>query len=259
MIFPQILRDARYVKAEWGISGPLRCPSKVAAMATTKRQRQKEARRQKMEAMHRESKRRQNLRRGVIIVIIGVVVVGTAALFFQKSSPSTVTIPTTSPSSSTTGPSTSTTIGLVSQNCSSGALAVPGVASIVCAAPAGTFGKAPTMVIPTSTAPKVLEAADLIKGTGTVLKMGDKFTAQYVLADYATHKDLQSSWSQGGFSASLTPGSLIPGWISGLPGMKVGGRRELIIPPALAYGAAGQSGIPGNDTLVFIVDLLKVG
>lgn len=200
--------------------------------------------------MQRESKRRQNLRRGVIVVIIAVVVVGTAALFFQKSTPSTVSIPTTAPS-------TTTTIGVVSTACSPTLHAVPGLASIACAAPAGTPGKAPTMVIPTTAPPKVLEAADLIVGKGATLKYGSKFSAQYVLADYATHKDLQSSWPTG-FPATLTTGGLINGWIKGLPGMRVGGRRELIIPPSLAYGAGGQ-GIPANDTLVFIVDLTKVG
>jgi peptidylprolyl isomerase len=221
-------------------------------MATTKRQRQKEARRQKMEAMQRQNKRRQYIRRGVIGLVVAILVIGTTALFFQKSTPSTVTIPTSAPT-------TTTTVGVVSKTCSTTASAVPGFASIACAAPAGSFGKAPTMVVPTTTAPKSIEVADLIKGTGAVLKTGDKFTAQYVLADYASHKDLQSSWSQGGFSATLATGSLIPGWVKGLPGMKVGGRRELIIPPSLAYGAAGQSPIPGNDTLVFIVDLLKIG
>ncbi len=208
-----------------------------------------------MEAQQRQNKRRQNVRRGVIVLVIAVVVIGSAALFFQKSSPSTVSIPTTT----TTAPATTTTVGVVSTTCSTTSFAVAGFSPIACAAPAGTFGKAPTMVVPTTAAPATMQVADLIKGTGTALKTGDKFTAQYVLADYASHKDLQSSWSQGGFSATLATGSLIPGWVKGLVGMKVGGRRELIIPPSLAYGSTGQSGIPANDTLVFIVDLLKVG
>jgi peptidylprolyl isomerase len=224
-------------------------------MATTKRQRQKEARRQKMEELERQNKRRHNLRRGVIALVIAVVVVGSAALFFQKSNPPTVTIPTT------TAPTTTTTgaAATLSKTCSTTAFAVTGFAPIPCASPAGTSTTAPTMVIPTTAPPTAMEAADLIKGTGATLKTGDKITAQYVLGDYATHKILQSSWSTGPFSSTLALGSLIPGWVQGLPGMKVGGRRELIIPPALAYGASGQSGIPGNDTLVFIVDLVKIG
>jgi peptidylprolyl isomerase len=218
-------------------------------MATTKRQRQKEARRQKMEAMARQSKRRQNIRRGVIALAAAVIIVGSAALFFQRSTPPTVTIPTTS--------TTTTTIGTLSTTCATTPFAVTGLPSIACASPAGSAGKAPTMVIPTTAPPKVLEAADLIRGTGATLTLGKSITAQYVLGDYASHKILQSSWTSGPFSTPFKAGSLISGWLKGLPGMKVGGRRELIIPPSLAYGAGGQ-GIPANDTLVFIVDLLKV-
>ena len=203
-----------------------------------------------MEALQRQNKRRQNLRRGVIALVVAILVVGSAALFFTKSSPSTVTIPTTAPT-------TTTTVGIVSKTCAKAPFAVTGFASLACASPAGTSSKAPTMVIPATAALKVLEVADLIKGPGATLKYGDKFTAQYVLADYATHNDLQSSWPAG-FNATLATGKLIDGWIKGLPGMKVGGRRELIIPPSLAYGAGGQ-GIPANDTLVFIVDLIKIG
>lgn len=201
-----------------------------------------------MEALQRQNKRRQNLRRGAIAVVAAGLIIGSAALFFQKSTPATVTIPTTS--------TTTTTIGVTSAKCSATPFAVAGFATIPCAATSGTFGKAPTMVIPTTAPPKVLEAADLIRGTGATLKLGDSITAQYVLADYATHKDLQSSWPKG-FTTPFQTGSLITGWLKGLVGMRVGGRRELIIPPSLGYGAGGQ-GIPANDTLVFIVDLLKI-
>ena len=203
-----------------------------------------------MEALQRQSKRRQTVRRSVIALVIAILIIGSAALFFQKSTPPTVTIPTTT--------TTTATIGTVSTKCSPTPFAVAGFAPIACASPIGTAGKAPTMVIPTSAPPKVMEVADLIKGTGATLKLGDNITAQYVLGDYATHKILQSSWTSGAFSTPFKAGSLISGWIKGLPGMKVGGRRELIIPPSLAYRQGGQ-GIPANDTLVFIVDLLKIG
>ena len=210
-----------------------------------------------MEELARQNKRRKNIRRGVIVAIVAVLVIGSAALFFQKSSPNTVTIPTTTTTVSS-GPTTTTTIGTVSTKCST-ATAVAGMTTIACASPAGTAGKAPTMVIPTTTPPTSLAAADLITGSGATLKAGDKFTAQNVLGDYASHKILQSSWTSGSFTTTLATADLIPGWVKGLPGMKVGGRRELIIPPSLAYGSTGQTPIPGNDTLVFIVDLLKIG
>ena len=155
--------------------------------------------------------------------------------------------------------STTNNFGTLSSKCASSAFNVAGFSFVTCASPAGTWGKSPTVVVPTTPAPTNLEVADLINGTGATLQLGDKITAQYVLADYASHTILQSSWTSGAFSTTFAKGSLIPGWIDGLAGMKVGGRREIVIPPSLAYGASGQSPIPGNDTLVFIVDLLKIG
>ncbi len=131
--------------------------------------------------------------------------------------------------------------------------------------PAGTSGTAPTVVVPPGAPPTTLESSDLIMGSGATAKPGDTVTVQYVLATYSTGKQIQSSWTSGpaGFSFTLDadPEQVIPGWDQGVAGMKVGGRRELIIPPALGYGASvppGSTGIAANDTLVFIVDLLKV-
>jgi len=201
-----------------------------------------------MEALQRQNKRRQNLRRGVIVLIVAIVVIGSAALFFQKGTPATVTIPTSS---------TTTTAKCVP----SGIDLKPTTVFAAVASPqaAGTSGKAPTIVVPTTPAPKVMQVTDLIKGTGAVAKVCSTLTMQYVLADYATHKVLQSSWTSSSFSFTIGEQQVIPGWDEGILGMKAGGRRELVIPPALAYGAAGQPGsIAKNDTLIFIVDLLKV-
>ncbi len=122
---------------------------------------------------------------------------------------------------------------------------------------AGTAGTAPTVTVPAGTPPTQLESADLIAGTGPGAVKGDALTVQYVLADYASGKVLQSSWTSQPFTLTLGVTQLIKGWTEGLVGMKAGGRRELIIPPDLAYGAGGQ-GIPANDTLVFVVDLQKL-
>ena len=126
--------------------------------------------------------------------------------------------------------------------------------------PAGTSGTAPTVVVPSGNPPTTLQSADLITGTGATAKPGDKVTVQYVLATYSSGKVIQSSWTSQPFSFVLGEGQVIPGWDAGVAGMKVGGRRELIIPPAEGYGAQSPGpGIAANDTLVFVVDLLKIG
>jgi peptidylprolyl isomerase len=99
---------------------------------------------------------------------------------------------------------------------------------------------------------------DLVKGTGTAAKTGSTVTVNYVGVLYKGGKEFDSSWKRGQPLApfQLGQGAVIPGWDQGLVGMKVGGRRELIIPPALAYKSASQPGIPANSPLVFVVDLL---
>ncbi len=127
--------------------------------------------------------------------------------------------------------------------------------------PAGTAGQAPTVTIPTGPPPTSLESADLIVGTGRAAVPGDQVTVQYVLATYSAQKVIQSSWTSQPFTFTLGEGQVIPGWDKGVVGMHVGGRRELIIPPSLGYGAtppAGAQGIASNDTLVFVIDLLSV-
>jgi peptidylprolyl isomerase len=125
--------------------------------------------------------------------------------------------------------------------------------------PAGTAGKAPTVTVPTGTPPTALESADLIEGTGAAAASGDTVTVQYVLATYSSGKVIQSSWTSKPFSFQLGAGQVIPGWDQGVVGMKVGGRRELIIPASLAYGAKGSPPtIPPNSPLVFVVDLLSI-
>jgi peptidylprolyl isomerase len=125
----------------------------------------------------------------------------------------------------------------------------------------GTFGTAPTVTVPSGSPPKGLESADLITGSGAEAAPGDSLQVQYVLATYSSGKVIQSSWTSQPFTFTLGQGEVIPGWDKGLVGMKVGGRRELIIPPSLGYGASppqGAQGISSNDTLVFVIDLLKV-
>lgn len=134
-----------------------------------------------------------------------------------------------------------------------------GIAPISSPTGAGTFGTAPPPItVPAGKPPTVLESSDLITGTGAEAKKGDMVEVQYVLDLYATDSLVQTSWTASPFSFTLGVTPVITGWDEGVPGMRVGGRRELIIPPALGYKSEAQQGIPANSTLVFVIDLLKV-
>jgi peptidylprolyl isomerase len=118
----------------------------------------------------------------------------------------------------------------------------------------------PTVEKPSGAPPKELLTNDLEEGSGPEAKAGDTVTVQYVGVNYKTGKEFDSSWSRSEpFSFTLGAGEVIPGWDQGIEGMKVGGRRELVIPPELGYGTAGAPpAIPPNETLVFVVDLEAV-
>jgi peptidylprolyl isomerase len=126
--------------------------------------------------------------------------------------------------------------------------------------PPSPLSKKPVVNVPSGAAPKGLVTKDLIAGTGAAAKSGNTVTVNYVGVLYKGGKEFDASWNRKQtFTTPLSTSSVIPGWVQGIPGMKVGGRRELIIPPALGYGAAGSgSAIPPNSTLVFVVDLLGV-
>ncbi|MFN2465885.1 MAG: FKBP-type peptidyl-prolyl cis-trans isomerase [Candidatus Dormibacteria bacterium] len=108
-----------------------------------------------------------------------------------------------------------------------------------------------------NTLPDGLKIIDLKQGTGTTVKSGQCLSVQYTgWLDNGTKFD-SSRDRVGGFRFVIGQGQVIPGWDEGLVGMKVGGRRRLVIPPALGYGPAGQGPIPANATLTFIVEALK--
>lgn len=121
----------------------------------------------------------------------------------------------------------------------------------------------PTIPRQTGPAPKSLVVQDIVKGTGPVARPGETVSVQYVGVLYANGKQFDASWDRGGqpFSFALGAAQVIPGWDRGVPGMRVGGRRQLTIPGDLAYGPQGtpDGSIPPNSTLIFVVDLKKVG
>ncbi len=125
----------------------------------------------------------------------------------------------------------------------------------------GPLSKEPTISLPKTPASTKLVVTNLIKGTGTAAAKGDTLYVNYVGELYKNGKVFDASWKDTPgktFSFVLGEGQVIPGWDQGLVGMKVGGRRELIIPPALAYKNEKQATIPPNSTLIFVVDLVKV-
>jgi peptidylprolyl isomerase len=124
----------------------------------------------------------------------------------------------------------------------------------------GPLSKEPTVTRPTGAPPTTLVKKDLIVGTGPEAKAGQSVTVNYVGVLFSTGKVFDASWKRHEpFTFSLGRGQVIPGWDQGIAGMKVGGRRELIIPAPLAYGAKGSPPtIPPNAALVFVVDLLAV-
>lgn len=126
--------------------------------------------------------------------------------------------------------------------------------------PPPALSKEPSVTVPSGPPSTQLVTKDLITGTGQTASSGQTVTVNYVGVLYKGGTVFDSSWKTGKpFTTPLSAGSVIPGWVQGIPGMKVGGRRELVIPPSLAYGAKGSPPtIPPNSTLVFVVDLLAV-
>ena len=116
----------------------------------------------------------------------------------------------------------------------------------------------PKVTVPSGKPPKKLVVKDLIKGTGPAAKPGDPITVNYIGVNYANGKPFDNSYDRGqAFPFQLGGGQVISGWDNGLVGMRVGGRRMLIIPPSQGYGAQGQPPvIKPNETLVFVVDLI---
>jgi len=118
-------------------------------------------------------------------------------------------------------------------------------------------GEAPTIGAPTGTAPTTLVTKDIIVGTGAEALPTSTMTVHYTLMTWSNGKLIESSWTSGS-PATFPLANVIVGWQQGIPGMKVGGRRLLVIPPDLGYGAQGGGPIGPNETLIFVVDAIGV-
>lgn len=117
----------------------------------------------------------------------------------------------------------------------------------------------PHVRVPLGPPPSHLVIKELVKGTGPVAVAGDHIVVHDLGLLYKTGTKFESSWARGEpLSFVLGEGHVIPGWEKGIAGMRLYGRRELIIPPALAYGPQGHPPtIPANETLVFVVDVIN--
>ena len=118
----------------------------------------------------------------------------------------------------------------------------------------------PEIDFPDGEPPAELRITDIWEGDGTAANPGDRVTVHYVGVAYSTGEEFDASWNRGDpLQFQLGAGHVIAGWDQGLQGMKVGGRRQLIIPPDLAYGDRGAGHVitPG-ETLIFVCNLVSI-
>ncbi|MBW5422613.1 FKBP-type peptidyl-prolyl cis-trans isomerase [Streptomyces sp. BG9H] len=119
----------------------------------------------------------------------------------------------------------------------------------------------PEVDFPGGEPPTELQIRDIWEGEGPVAKAGDSVQVHYVGVAFSTGEEFDASWNRGTpLPFQLGAGQVIAGWDQGVQGMKVGGRRELIIPAHLAYGDRGAGGgrIAPGETLIFVCDLVSV-
>jgi peptidylprolyl isomerase len=117
----------------------------------------------------------------------------------------------------------------------------------------------PHVYVPAGEAPPAeLVIEDIEVGTGDEAQPGHTVEVHYAGNAWSTRQQFDASWDRGEtFSFRLGAGQVIGGWDQGVVGMKIGGRRRLVIPPGLGYGSRGAGGvIKPNETLVFVVDLI---
>ncbi|MGH3294673.1 MAG: FKBP-type peptidyl-prolyl cis-trans isomerase [Trebonia sp.] len=117
----------------------------------------------------------------------------------------------------------------------------------------------PEVDYPEGPPPKTLEVTDLWEGNGKVAGSGDTVEVHDVGVSFSTGEEFDASWNRGEpLRFRLGVGQVIQGWDQGVQGMKVGGRRKLVIPPDLGYGSRGAAGaIKPNETLIFVCDLVS--
>ena len=213
-------------------------------MGTEKRERKKAGHKARIE-VERRLDRRDRRRRTVLTVvgsIIGVVAVAALFVVLSKGGSSSTTAATTS---------TSTTSSTIVPT-------MPSAAGKPCVDVAGPLPNgAPPVIMPVGKVPDQLVVQDMVTGTGRAVQATDTVTVNYIGVACSTGQIFDSSWTRGQ-PATFALNQVIPGWTQGLVGMQPNGRRELIIPADLGYGAQGNSPlIAPDEALVFVVDLVS--
>ena len=115
----------------------------------------------------------------------------------------------------------------------------------------------PEIDAPTGPAPSELVIRDVVVGEGAEATPGATVEVHYLGVEHDSGEEFDSSWSRGE-AINFPLQALVRGWQEGIPGMKVGGRRELVVPPHLAYGPTGGGHPLSGKTLIFVIDLLGV-
>jgi peptidylprolyl isomerase len=191
---------------------------------TAKRQRQREGRVARMEAERRAAQKAARKRRVITLLVVVVVVLGLMALISVLGGDD-------GGGEEDAAPSTTTT----------------------------TAPEKPEVTIPETPPPTELQTSDLVVGEGAEATAGSAVEVHYVGRAFSTGEEFDSSYDREALAFTIGDPNILEGWHQGIAGMREGGRRQLIIPPALAYGEAGRPPEIGpNDTLIFVIDLLKV-
>jgi len=216
-------------------------------MSSANRQRRQRNRAARAAAV--EGAQRRAVRRRITIAAVGLAlaaVVGSA--FVVRATGDSGGGSASSTSTSTTAATTTTTT-------------LPSAKGKPCVAVKGKLPKnTPAVPLDLGPPPKQIVIRDLVRGTGPAVQPGATVKMDYVLVPCSTGKVLESSFETGQpITVPLDASQgLIPGWVEGIPGMRTGGLRLLGLPPDLAYGATGKTGIAPDETLWFVVKLLQI-
>ncbi|HEU5268014.1 MAG TPA: FKBP-type peptidyl-prolyl cis-trans isomerase [Jatrophihabitans sp.] len=243
-------------------------------MPTNKQRR--EAERRRLQRQLEERRRKQAARKrftliasivGTLVVIAAVVIIVVVVAGGNGNKPAAAS-PKATPSTTASSPSptpSSSPVPTPTTPCAAPDNKAIATFKGVTVAFATNLKHAPKVTSKSSAPAPALECADLVVGKGAPATPTSTVSVQYVGALYATGKEFDSSWARGGKPVSFSLSGVVPGFTQGIGGagkvapMRVGGRRIIILPAALGYGANAQNGIPANSSLVFVVDLTKVG